>query len=393
MVKKRGGNGIRTSSYAFEYRITMLGDSQSGKSALLDQYINGRFCPTYQPTTEDHLTHVVEHNGNMCVCLFVDTCGGGDFPAMRQLSIQKGNACIIVYSVTDRRSYLEATRTVQEVAKLKPFSEDVKIILVGNKTDLENERQVTKQEGQQYCDSINVGNISAIFFEASAKDKDSVHQVFKGLLDMFLPPELELPDFNENTSPFSRMSIRRKSRKSMRKKKETQSQENRTNSPEFYSDSEILDEPAQGSQDEFYSDSEILDEPKDFKIDPKKGKRSQSLVVTSNSRTPLLKRKEHFISNDTIDSVTSDENESSSPRSNSPKSPPKVKRSSKKGVLNRAFGSMQKLFRPEYRSTDNLIQRANTYDADVKQKYGRSNTCNSVTDIKFNEIIGKVSTI
>ena len=41
----------------------------------------------------------------MCVCLFIDTCGGNDFPAMRRLEISKGNSFVVVYAIDNRNSF------------------------------------------------------------------------------------------------------------------------------------------------------------------------------------------------------------------------------------------------------------------------------------------------
>lgn len=241
----------RQSSYAFEYRITILGAPKTGKTSILNQFVNNRFSMRYHPTIEDHITHVVEHKGNMCVCLLVDTCGSSDFPAMRQLSIVKGNACMVVYSTTDRSSFQAAEKTVDEIKSLKPQSEDVKIIIVANKCDLYGARVVSTEEGEQFARTINRDNVSCLYFETSSKRKSEVQHVFKSLLDLFRPEEIDLPQARERRTSFRNMSLRRKSRKSLTQrapvnaaaKPVTGYTSARTEQADYFSDGEILDCP------------------------------------------------------------------------------------------------------------------------------------------------------
>lgn len=190
---------VRKSTYVFEYRITFLGGEKVGKSSLIHQFIEKNFLQRHTPTAEDHLTHVIEHRENMCVCLFVDTAGSDDFPAMRKLSVNKGNAFIVVYSIDDRKSFVRAKKFVDYIISTKQEEERIKIVLVGNKNDLESKRQVTHDEGLHYAASLYQGNVVADFTESSAKDYESVADIIHKLLTLFIPPppQVEVPVLKE----------------------------------------------------------------------------------------------------------------------------------------------------------------------------------------------------
>ena len=243
---------VRKSSYVFEYRITFLGAECVGKSAIINQFIERKFLQKHQPTAEDHLTHVVEHRGNMCVCLLVDTAGSDDFPAMRKLSVTKGNAFIVVYSINDRKSYERAKKFVDEIKQVKEQSAEVKIVLVGNKNDLKNEREVTYSEALSYAGSLHEGNVITAFTESSSKDYDSVTEIIQKLLNMFIPPppQIEVPVLKDDKRKLSfskisklRSSTRRRSSTSAKNGSSDSSQSRRKNSEQksvqSFSDSEV----------------------------------------------------------------------------------------------------------------------------------------------------------
>ena len=247
---RNGSLNARKSSYVFEYRITFLGAERVGKSAIINQFVEKKFLQRHRPTAEDHLTRVVEHRGNMCVCLLVDTAGGDDFPAMRKLSVTKGNAFIVVYSIDDRKSYERAKKFVEEIKQVKEQSAEVKIVLVGNKNDLESDRKVSYSEALSYAGSLHEGNVITAFTESSAKDYDSVTEIIQKLLNMFIPPppQIEVPvlkDDSKRKLSFSKISKLRAStrrRSSTTTNSSTQSmrrQKSSEKSIQSFSDSEV----------------------------------------------------------------------------------------------------------------------------------------------------------
>ena len=210
-------SNVRKSCYVFEHRITFLGAERVGKSAIINQFINKKFLSEYHPTSEHHLTYVVEHKGNMCVCLFVDTAGSDDFPAMRKLSLAKGNIFVVVYSIENPKSFTRAKHFVDEIKSVKGNSSDIKIMVVGNKLDLNATRKVSYAEGYKYATEINNReNITACFAEATATEQDSVTNLLYKLLAMFKMPSLvEVPVLQEKKM----LSMLRKHKKSKRSRK------------------------------------------------------------------------------------------------------------------------------------------------------------------------------
>ena len=240
--RKMSCSTVRKSSYVFEYRITFLGAEKVGKSAIINQFTRHEFIEDYAPTAENHLTHVVEHDGDLCVCLLVDTAGNDDFPAMRKLSITKGNAFIVVYSIDDRKTYQRAKSFIQDIKSLKQNSTEIKIVLVGNKFDVdEKKREVTYEEGLTYSGSLHEGNVITSFIETSSKEYDSVTEIFHKILTMFSPPppQIEIPILQRRKSlPRKIRSFTRKTSRNLSERKLSATKV-KTNLKESLSDSEV----------------------------------------------------------------------------------------------------------------------------------------------------------
>eukprot|EP01027_Heterolobosea_sp_BB2_P022425 GEZU01033021.1.p1 GENE.GEZU01033021.1~~GEZU01033021.1.p1 ORF type:complete len:968 (+),score=243.56 GEZU01033021.1:73-2976(+) len=111
-------------------------------------------------------------DGQTCMLDILDTAGQEEYSALRDQYYRTGDGFLIVYSVTDRRSLNEAAEIRENLLRVKD-SDDVPIVLVANKTDLDYERTVTREEGESLARSWN-----APFIETSAKLRTNVDEAF-----------------------------------------------------------------------------------------------------------------------------------------------------------------------------------------------------------------------
>ncbi|KAB0794641.1 hypothetical protein PPYR_11480 [Photinus pyralis] len=164
-----------------DYRVVVFGAGGVGKSSLVLRFVKGTFRESYIPTIEDTYRQVISCNKNICTLQITDTTGSHQFPAMQRLSISKGHAFILVYSVSSRQS-LEELRPIWElIREIKgPDLTQIPVMLVGNKCDESAElREVSTSEGQGEAGSWGVN-----FMETSAKTNHNVKQLFQELLNM-----------------------------------------------------------------------------------------------------------------------------------------------------------------------------------------------------------------
>ncbi|CAJ0572513.1 unnamed protein product, partial [Mesorhabditis spiculigera] len=159
-----------------EYKIVVLGSGGVGKSALTVQFVQGIFVEKYDPTIEDSYRKQVEVDGNQCMLEILDTAGTEQFTAMRDLYMKNGQGFVLVYSITAQSTFNDLIDLREQILRVKD-ADDVPMILVGNKCDLEDERVVGKDQGHSLARQF-----SSAFLETSAKAKVNVNEVFFDLV-------------------------------------------------------------------------------------------------------------------------------------------------------------------------------------------------------------------
>jgi Ras-related protein Rap-1A len=159
-----------------EYKLVVLGSGGVGKSALTVQFVQGIFVEKYDPTIEDSYRKVVEVDGQQCMLEILDTAGTEQFTAMRDLYMKNGQGFLLVYSITAQSTFNDLQDLREQILRVKDMDE-VPMILVGNKCDLEDERVVGKDQGHNLAKNWN-----CTFLETSAKSKINVTEIFHDLV-------------------------------------------------------------------------------------------------------------------------------------------------------------------------------------------------------------------
>ena len=99
---------------------------------------------------------------------FLDTSGQEKYRTLNVNFFKQVNGIILMYSINERESFTQISRWMDSIKEHCDMSK-VSIILIGNKKDLENERQVSTEEGQKLAKEYNIS-----FFESSAKTNENV---------------------------------------------------------------------------------------------------------------------------------------------------------------------------------------------------------------------------
>lgn len=120
---------------------------------------------TYDPTIEDSYRKQVVIDNQLAVLEVLDTAGQEEYTALRDQWIRDGEGFILVYSITSRSSFSRVKNYFSQIQRVKEEDEAYALVLVGNKSDRSNERQISRQEGEALAREL--GNVP--FFESSAK--------------------------------------------------------------------------------------------------------------------------------------------------------------------------------------------------------------------------------
>jgi len=159
-----------------EYKLVIVGGGGVGKSALTIQLIQNHFIDEYDPTIEDSYRKQVTIDEETCLLDILDTAGQEEYSAMRDQYMRTGQGFLCVFAITSRSSFDEINAFREQILRVKD-ADTVPMVLVGNKADLEAERQVTKVEGQDLAKSYGCP-----FFESSAKTRVNVEEGFYQLV-------------------------------------------------------------------------------------------------------------------------------------------------------------------------------------------------------------------
>ncbi|EDR28515.1 ras, putative [Entamoeba dispar SAW760] len=97
---------------------------------------------------------------------------------LRNQYIKQGDGFVLIYSITSKESFEVLQQIYEDIYQVrkKEYNEHIPIIIVCNKNDLEDDRQVTKEEGINYADSTNCP-----FIECNTKTREDINRIFEVL--------------------------------------------------------------------------------------------------------------------------------------------------------------------------------------------------------------------
>ncbi|GLC43470.1 Ras- protein RABH1b [Pleodorina starrii] len=156
-----------------KYKLVFLGDQSVGKTSIITRFMYDKFDNTYQATIGiDFLSKTMYLEDRTVRLQLWDTAGQERFRSLIPSYIRDSSVAVVVYDITNRQSFLNTARWIQEVRTER--GNDVIIFLVGNKTDLIDKRQVSIEEGDAKARELNVN-----FIETSAKAGLNIKALFR----------------------------------------------------------------------------------------------------------------------------------------------------------------------------------------------------------------------
>ena len=153
--------------------IILLGSSNVGKSNMMNQFLRGKFEEAYFATIGINcLNKLFIFDGKKVKINYYDTAGQERYNSINLTLLRKADGVILVYDITSQESFRKIDFWIQE---LHNKNRDSKVLmLVGNKTDLDNEREVSFQQGEKKANEIGCP-----FMETSAKTNHNIKECFE----------------------------------------------------------------------------------------------------------------------------------------------------------------------------------------------------------------------
>lgn len=165
------------------HKVIMVGSGGVGKSALTLQFMYDEFVEDYEPTKADSYRKKVVLDGEDAQIDILDTAGQEDYAAIRDNYFRSGEGFLCVFSITDRSSFDDTQDFREQILRVKGVDSatagSIPFLLVGNKSDLDGNRQVTLLEAQALANKMDV-----LYVETSAKTRNNVDKAFFDLLKL-----------------------------------------------------------------------------------------------------------------------------------------------------------------------------------------------------------------
>ena len=159
--------------YDLSYKIIVVGDSGVGKSCLSIKAIKNYFEDLYAPTVGfEFLSFSIKIEEQTIKLQIWDTCGQEAYRSLINSFYRNSSLAILVYSIDDKNSFENLDKWLNDIKTQS--NPDIKIFLIGNKVDLEDKRQISKEKGENFCREHNLN----CFMETSAKTGFNAQNLF-----------------------------------------------------------------------------------------------------------------------------------------------------------------------------------------------------------------------
>ena len=162
-----------------EFHIVVVGSYKCGKTQIISRFIDNSFH-TYSPATtwiDSQFKKVKMEDGIEVKVKIYDTPGRENYKNIATNYIIKADGIIINYDITDKQSFNEVEYYwINEIKERYLLKEKI-VFIVGNKTDLEDNRVISKEEGEKLAEKYEV-----MFYECSAKTGENVDFIFNELI-------------------------------------------------------------------------------------------------------------------------------------------------------------------------------------------------------------------
>ena len=156
------------------FKIIIIGNSGVGKTSITTSAVKNVFINDYKSTIGMEIFSLYLKVNDKPIKLQIwDTCGQEIYRSLIKNFYRNSSLAIIVYSIDKKNSFKDINLWIKEIRVNS--SPDIKIVLIGNKSDLDKDRQVSYEEGKKYLDDDEV----LIFFETSAKTGENIKKLFQ----------------------------------------------------------------------------------------------------------------------------------------------------------------------------------------------------------------------
>eukprot|EP01130_Rhizamoeba_saxonica_P018585 TRINITY_DN9359_c0_g1_i1.p1 TRINITY_DN9359_c0_g1~~TRINITY_DN9359_c0_g1_i1.p1 ORF type:complete len:183 (-),score=32.95 TRINITY_DN9359_c0_g1_i1:145-693(-) len=155
-------------------KIALMGESHTGKSAMVIQLVSKVYLEKYMPTIEDSYLFTIHVDDQPHLTEILDTSGSEQFSAITKLYLNRSHGIILMYRIDNESTFQELGPLLDTIEEQE---NSPTIMIVGNMCDLEHDRVVSKDQAETLAKKYG-----ALYMECSAKERVNVDEVFQELV-------------------------------------------------------------------------------------------------------------------------------------------------------------------------------------------------------------------
>ena len=174
-------------------KFVIIGDKSVGKTSIITRLVKDKFEQEYQPTSIIDTNKYRITTINNYVLKIVDTPGSKQFSKSIIKEFDKTNFIFIVFDITNKNSFDSVNGLIND-CELHKNRDKLQLILIGNKSDLEQERKVKKEEAKQFAEEKCMK-----YYETSALNKENIQKIFDDSVNIYIQ-SLNYTENNPNTT-------------------------------------------------------------------------------------------------------------------------------------------------------------------------------------------------
>ena len=181
------------------HKVVLIGNSAVGKTSIINQYIYNSSAPDHTPTVGiDFFAKTLDLNGQSLRLQIWDTAGQEKFHSLIPSYIRNSTVAVFVFDITSENSF-------EDLEKWYKMVEDIanpKLVVVGNKVDLEEERKISEEDGKKFADAHQ-----AFYIETSARTPTNIDKLFEMISQIPTAPQPELTTTNTTTKESAAITV------------------------------------------------------------------------------------------------------------------------------------------------------------------------------------------
>ena len=159
-----------------KYKLIVIGDENVGKTSVINRFKNNLFSPEYEPTVGlDFQSIPILIDDQSVTLLLYDTAGQEKFKSLIPLYTNEANIILLIYDISNKDSFENIDKWFESLNNIN--KEEVIFALVGNKSDLDFNRKVSKEEAESYANEHHYA-----FQEVSAMSGEGIQELFMNKL-------------------------------------------------------------------------------------------------------------------------------------------------------------------------------------------------------------------